>query len=139
MYVDSLRIPEIIELYEGMARTALIPADKQHWLSEAEKHRKRLQPVLESYEMGEIDLDTYTRLTTVQNYTHEHLWELRDEVKTFIPSHVGTNMYSLRLGGKNTNEYGISLKVENGVLVKDGEYGTPPKVIPMPKAVNDGF
>lgn len=138
--MDSLRIPEFIEEhgeYEFSTSNHQFP--HVYYRNKIAEYRGMLGIIKDAYEMGEIDLDTYTRLTTVQNYTHEHLWELRDEVKTFIPSHVGTNMYSLRLGGKNTNEYGISLKVEDGVWVKDGEYGTPPKVIPMPKAVNDGF
>lgn len=130
LWLDSLRIPEYL------AETAYMDSPRYLERGAPDKTRMRYKSMLEEinawYAAGLISATDHERLTTIQNYSHDHLWALRDEVKTFIPQWVGNGAngvkwLSLRVGGHNTSEYGYQLEqYPDGRIVKTGEYGAFP-------------
>lgn len=78
-YFDSLRIPEFME------STANHEGTGGNWDKQRQRYKEKLALLLQLYECGDLSLEDYTRLTTVQNYDGTYHLEMRRRVNRWRP------------------------------------------------------
>lgn len=127
IYWDSLRIPEALAHIDRCLNLTPEARTSMGWyIQEQEEKRagllEQLARLFEAYEAGDLDEADYERITTLQDYSPDHLRSLHDHVARFIPRYDGAAANGVNVYQLATDNGWVYVTCEDGQWIKHANY-----------------